>query len=249
MRIGACARGTASDAGAAGRRRLSRTRAPRSTSTDIERQMAQAGLASSSSIAVSSIAQKIAFLQSLDVLSVPATYDEPKGMFLFEAMATGVPVVQPRRGAFPEIIEKTGGGILVDAGDPEALAQGCSRTCGAIRQGVLRSARPGPQVCGPITRSARWRRQSNGSTARCSVVRTAAVAGRPASAAVNGRHAHSDGHHEVVPDTARRAPDPERRFRLTLNAAMRSPSRGRPAAVRARCSTSSARSSLPRPAR
>ena len=66
---------------------------------------------------------KIAFLQSLDVMSVPATYPEPKGMFLFEAMASGVPVVQPRRGAFPEILEKTGGGILVDAADPDALAQ------------------------------------------------------------------------------------------------------------------------------
>jgi len=39
----------------------------------------------------------------------------------FEAMAAGVPVVQPRRGAFPEIIEKTGGGLLVDPGDPDAL--------------------------------------------------------------------------------------------------------------------------------
>src|SRR6185295_11901068 len=43
--------------------------------------------------------QKIAFLQTLDVLSVPATYDEPKGMFLLEAMACGVPVVQPDRGS------------------------------------------------------------------------------------------------------------------------------------------------------
>ena len=67
---------------------------------------------------------KIAFLRSLDVMSVPATYAEPKGIFLFEAMAVGVPVVQPRRGAFPEILEKTGGGILVDADDPDALAQG-----------------------------------------------------------------------------------------------------------------------------
>jgi glycosyltransferase involved in cell wall biosynthesis len=67
-------------------------------------------------------AQKIAYLQSLDVLSVPATYEEPKGIFLFEAMACGVPVVQPRRGAFPEIVEKTGGGVIVDADDPEALA-------------------------------------------------------------------------------------------------------------------------------
>ncbi|MFY9610998.1 MAG: glycosyltransferase family 4 protein, partial [Blastocatellia bacterium] len=41
---------------------------------------------------------KIEFLHGLDVLSVPATYDEPKGMSLLEAMAAGVPVVQPRRG-------------------------------------------------------------------------------------------------------------------------------------------------------
>jgi len=69
-------------------------------------------------------AQKIAFLQSLDVLSVPAIYQEPKGIFLFEAMANGVPVVQPRRGAFPEIIENTGGGIIVEPDDPDALADG-----------------------------------------------------------------------------------------------------------------------------
>ena len=68
-------------------------------------------------------AGKIAFLRSLDVMSVPAPYAEPKGIFLLEAMATGVPVVQPRRGAFPEILEKTGGGMLVDADDPDALAQ------------------------------------------------------------------------------------------------------------------------------
>jgi glycosyltransferase involved in cell wall biosynthesis len=68
--------------------------------------------------------QKISFLRKLDVLSVPATYDEPKGMFLLEAMACGVPVVQPRRGAFTEIVEKTGGGLLVDPDSPESLARG-----------------------------------------------------------------------------------------------------------------------------
>ena len=67
---------------------------------------------------------KIRFLQSLDVMSVPATYAEPKGIFLLEAMANGVPVVQPRRGAFPEIIERTGGGLIVEADDGEALADG-----------------------------------------------------------------------------------------------------------------------------
>jgi glycosyltransferase involved in cell wall biosynthesis len=69
-------------------------------------------------------ARKLAFLQSLDVLSVPATYDEPKGVFLLEAMAAGVPVVQPRRGAFTEIVERTGGGLLVAPDDPAALAEG-----------------------------------------------------------------------------------------------------------------------------
>jgi glycosyltransferase involved in cell wall biosynthesis len=70
---------------------------------------------------------KLAFLGSLDVLSVPATYDEPKGVFLLEAMASGVPVVQPRRGAFTEVVEKTGGGLLVAPDDPEALADGLYR--------------------------------------------------------------------------------------------------------------------------
>jgi glycosyltransferase involved in cell wall biosynthesis len=70
-------------------------------------------------------AQKMAFLQSLDLFSVPATYAEPKGLFLLEAFASGVPVVQPRRGAFPEMVSKTGGGLIVDADDPAALADGC----------------------------------------------------------------------------------------------------------------------------
>lgn len=67
---------------------------------------------------------KLTFLRGLDVLSVPATYDEPKGMFLLEAMASGVPVVQPRRGAFVEVVEKTGGGLLVEPDKPDSLAEG-----------------------------------------------------------------------------------------------------------------------------
>ena len=71
--------------------------------------------------------RKIEFLQNLDVLSVPASYDEPKGISLLEAMACGVPVVEPRRGAFPEMLEKTGGGILVEPDDPASLADGIYR--------------------------------------------------------------------------------------------------------------------------
>lgn len=69
-------------------------------------------------------AAKVAFFHDIDVLSVPTTYKEPKGLFLMEAMASGVPVVQPRRGAFPEIVENTGGGLIVDEDDPDALADG-----------------------------------------------------------------------------------------------------------------------------
>jgi len=57
-------------------------------------------------------AKKVQFFHDIDVLSVPSPYHEPKGLYLLEAMACGVPVVQPNHGAFPEIIERTGGGLL-----------------------------------------------------------------------------------------------------------------------------------------
>jgi glycosyltransferase involved in cell wall biosynthesis len=71
--------------------------------------------------------RKIEFLRSLNLLSVPSTYDEPKGIFLLEAMASGVAVVQPRRGAFCEIIERTGGGVMVEPDDAVSLADGIYR--------------------------------------------------------------------------------------------------------------------------
>ena len=92
---------------------------------DVRRTFDKAGLAGEFSYrGVVDRGGKLAFLQGLDVLSVPATYDEPKGLFLIEAMASGVPVVQPRRGAFVEIVEKTGGGLLVEPDNPESLAEG-----------------------------------------------------------------------------------------------------------------------------
>jgi glycosyltransferase involved in cell wall biosynthesis len=66
---------------------------------------------------------KLNFLHNLSVLSVPEYYADPKGLFLLEAMAGGIPVVQPRRGAFTEIVEVTGGGILVEPDKPEHLAR------------------------------------------------------------------------------------------------------------------------------
>ncbi len=102
---------------------LSRAHAP--YLDQVQRSLAKAGLADEFTYrgAVDRDG-KLAFLRSLDVLSVPATYDEPKGVFLLEAMASGVPVVQARRGAFTEIVEKTGGGVLVAPNDSSALADG-----------------------------------------------------------------------------------------------------------------------------
>jgi glycosyltransferase involved in cell wall biosynthesis len=67
-------------------------------------------------------ASKVHFLQSLDVLSVPTTYREPKGLYVLEALANGIPVVQPRHGSFPELVEATGGGLLVEPGNAAELA-------------------------------------------------------------------------------------------------------------------------------
>jgi glycosyltransferase involved in cell wall biosynthesis len=67
-------------------------------------------------------ADKQAFLRSLSVFSVPAIYGEAFGLYVIEAMACGVPVVQPRHAAFPELIEATGGGLLCAPGDDPALA-------------------------------------------------------------------------------------------------------------------------------
>jgi len=90
------------------------------------------------------------------VLSVPATYDEPKGVFLFEAMASGVPVVQPRRGAFTEVVEKTGGGLLVAPDDPVALADGLHRLWadGPLRQTLGDRAFEGVRAHYSIAKSA-----------------------------------------------------------------------------------------------
>ncbi|MCH7826236.1 MAG: glycosyltransferase family 4 protein [Acidobacteria bacterium] len=66
-------------------------------------------------------AEKIDFLQGIDVLSVPTTYRDPKGLFVLEALANGIPVVQPAHGSFPEMIAATGGGLLFEPGSIDSL--------------------------------------------------------------------------------------------------------------------------------
>jgi len=68
-------------------------------------------------------AEKLGFLQSLHVLSVPTVYAEAKGFYVLEALAAGVPVVLPKHGAFPELVEGTGGGVLHEPGSRSALAE------------------------------------------------------------------------------------------------------------------------------
>jgi ABC-type lipoprotein export system ATPase subunit/glycosyltransferase involved in cell wall biosynthesis len=90
---------------------------------DLENRVAKAGMAH----AVEYVGEvdrerKLDLLDSIDVLSVPTIYPESKGIYVLEAMASGVPVVQPAHGSFPELMEMTGGGVLVPPGDAEALA-------------------------------------------------------------------------------------------------------------------------------
>ena len=83
----------------------------------------QAGLlADFSHVESPSHADKVRFFHEIDVFSVPTTYREPKGLYVLEALANGVPVVQPRHGSFPELIERTGGGLLTTPGDANDLA-------------------------------------------------------------------------------------------------------------------------------
>ena len=71
--------------------------------------------------------QKLRFLGGLDTLCVPVTYRAPKGLYVLEALASGVPVVQPRLGVFPELIERTGGGLLFEPGNVEDLVRSLER--------------------------------------------------------------------------------------------------------------------------
>ena len=67
--------------------------------------------------------EKRRFLSSLSVLTVPVLHGEAFGLYQLEAMASGTPIVQPALGAFPEIVEATGGGVLFSPNTSAALSQ------------------------------------------------------------------------------------------------------------------------------
>lgn len=68
-------------------------------------------------------ADKLNFFKQIDVFSVPAPYREPKGISILEALAAGVPVVQPDHGAYPEWVNATQGGLLHRPHDSLDLAE------------------------------------------------------------------------------------------------------------------------------
>jgi glycosyltransferase involved in cell wall biosynthesis len=99
-------------------------------------------------------AGRMEFFRKVSVVSVPVRMGEAFGLYLVEAMASGVPVVQPAHGAFPEIIGVTGGGITYEENIPEKLAGSLEKILGdaaLLRQKSL-DARSGTQDRFNITR-------------------------------------------------------------------------------------------------
>lgn len=72
---------------------------------------------------------KLAFLDSVDLICVPTPYQEPKGLFLLEGLAAGVPYLQPAHGAFPEVHERLGGGHLFPPESASVLADHLESLC------------------------------------------------------------------------------------------------------------------------
>ncbi|MEI6681132.1 MAG: glycosyltransferase family 4 protein [Bacteroidota bacterium] len=62
------------------------------------------------------------FFKALSVMSVPVLKGEAFGLYQLEALASGIPLVQPQLGAFPDVIGLTGGGVIYQPNTAEALA-------------------------------------------------------------------------------------------------------------------------------
>jgi glycosyltransferase involved in cell wall biosynthesis len=62
------------------------------------------------------------FFAKTSVISVPVRNGEAFGIYIAESLASGIPVVQPALGAFPEVLAATGGGIIYGENNPEALS-------------------------------------------------------------------------------------------------------------------------------
>ncbi len=66
--------------------------------------------------------RKLKFYSQLTLLSVPALYGEAFGLYIVEAMASGVPIIAPDDASFPEMVEETGAGVVFKKDGKETLA-------------------------------------------------------------------------------------------------------------------------------
>jgi hypothetical protein len=63
--------------------------------------------------------------QVADVAVYPSIFDEPFGLVMLEALASGTPIVVTRSGGMPEVIEDGFNGFVVPPRDHRALAERC----------------------------------------------------------------------------------------------------------------------------
>ncbi len=66
------------------------------------------------------------FFANIDLMSVPVRKHDGYGLYILEANAAGVPVVQPSTGAFSEILENTGGGLIYTPDTVQGLSDSIS---------------------------------------------------------------------------------------------------------------------------
>ena len=82
------------------------------------------------------------FFEQVDMLAVPS-WEEPFGIVLLEAMASGIPVIATNRGGPAEIIQSGLQGLLVPPRDPQSLADAIIEVAGnqTLRHNIARHAR------------------------------------------------------------------------------------------------------------
>lgn len=151
----------------------------RSFVADIRRRVARSGFAADVEFLPNlSRPEKALFLRGLSVMSVPTRQPEAFGQFILEALACGVPVVQPRHGGFVEIVEATGGGVLHEPNDVDALTDAL-RLMLLDREAAGRMARLGRQA---VAEKFSLRRMGEAMATVIETVVDAAPAGRAPSA-------------------------------------------------------------------